>query len=240
VLVVAGDIDVAEAQGMVRRYFGPIPAGPAAPPLRDSAIPATLGSTAREVVEDPNAPAPAVYVGFRVPNARTPHSATVSTLTSLLAGGRSSPLFQALVREQQVATNVFSFNFGFVEAQDLMVIGAVGKPGASPDSLERALLAQIDRAAELVTEDQVRRVRATARFGFVNQLQTLGGFGGRADLLAQGWTFHRDAGWVNRRLGQLDAVTTADLRQLIGERLGTDNRAILVFQPRSGVAGGSQ
>jgi zinc protease len=232
VLVVAGDIEPAEAQAMVHRYFGPIPAGAAPPPLRDAAIPPRLGRTVREVVEDANAPAPAVYVGFRVPNARNQRSAAVSTLTTLLAGGRSSPLFDALVRREQVATNVFSFNFGLVEAEDLLVIGATGRPGTDPEALERAVLAQIERAAELVTQEELERVRAGNRYGFVNQLQTLGGFGGRADVLAQGWTFHRDAGWVNRRLAELDAVTVADLRALIGERLGADNRAILVFVPR--------
>ena len=233
VLVVAGDLDLAEARALVHRYFGPIPAGAAPPPLRDAAIPPRLGRTVREVVEDANAPAPAVYVGFRVPNARSERSAAVSTLTTLLAGGRSSPLFSRLVREQQVATNVFAFNFGLVEAEDLLVIGAVGRPGLSPDSLERAVLAEIDRAAALVTQEELERVKASTRYGFVNQLQTLGGFGGRADLLAQGWTFHRDPGWVHRRLRELDAVTVDDLHRLVGDRMGTDNRAILVFVPRA-------
>ena len=67
----------------------------------------------------------------------------------------------------------------------------------------------------------------------MNQLQGLGGFGGRADLLAEGATVHRDAGWVNRRLAEVDAVTVAGLRELAAERLVPDNRVTLVFVPRA-------
>jgi zinc protease len=232
VLVVAGDFEMEEARRMVHRYFGPIPAGPAPPPLRDASLPPLLGRGVREVIEDANAPAPAVYVGFRMPNARDARAPVVSMLPSLLASGRSSPLFEALVRRQQVATNVFAFNFGLVDGADVMVVGAIGRPGASPDSLERALLAEIDGVGELIDEDGLRRVQATTRYGLVNQLQTMGGFGGRGDMLAQGWIFHRDPGWVNTWVQRLGAVTAPQVHELARERMVPDNRVVLVFVPR--------
>jgi len=229
---VAGDIDVGEARRMVRRYFEGIPRGADPPPLRDASLPPRLGRSVREVVDDPNAPTPAVYVGFRMPNVRDPRAPVVSMLPGVLGGGRSSPLFESLVRRRQIATNVFAFNAGHADGADMLVVGALGKPGSSPDSLERALLAEIDQAQELIDEAGLQRVRATARYGLVNQLQTMGGFGGRGDMLAQGWIFHRDPGWVNRWLQQLGAVTVPALRELAAERLVPDNRVVLVFVPR--------
>ena len=232
VLVVAGDIEVEEARRMVHRYFAGIPRGADPPPLRDVSLPSRLGRPVREVVEDANAPAPAVYVGYRMPNARDPRAPVASMLPNLLASGRSSPLFEALVRRQQVATNVFAFNFGFVDGEDMLVVAATGKPGASPDSLERALLAELGRVESALDETGLRRVQATARYGLVNQLQTMGGFGGRGDMLAQGWLFHRDPGWINQWLKRLGAVTVPALRELAAERMVPDNRAVLVFVPR--------
>jgi predicted Zn-dependent peptidase len=236
VLVVAGDIDVEEARGLVRRYFGPIPRGQDPPRMRDATLPPRIGAPAREVIQDPNAPAPAVYLGFRVPPARDPRSAAVSVLSSYLAEGRASPLNQRLVRGRQVATNVFSFNFDYADGADLLVVAAVGKPGGDPEALERALLAEVEAVAAGIDETGLQRVKAASRFSLVNQLQGLGGFGGRADLLAEGWTVHRDAGWVNRRLGEVDAVTVAGLRALAAERLVPDNRVTLVFVPRAAAA----
>ena len=232
VLVVAGDIDVPATRQLVRKHFGWIPRGPAKPPVANAPLPPVLGSAQRQVVPDQQAPAPAVYVAYRVPPARSAQSPVVSLLGSVIADGRSGRLYEKLVREQQVATNVFGGNFGLVEGADMLFFAAVGKPGANADSLERALLAELDRAAKgEFTQAELDRVRAGARFGFVNGLQTMGGFGGRADRLAEGWTHYRDPNYVNTWLGKLDRVTVAQLGALAKERMGENNRATLVFVP---------
>ncbi|HEX2190705.1 MAG TPA: pitrilysin family protein [Longimicrobiaceae bacterium] len=231
VLAVAGDIDVEATREMVRRFFGPIPRGAEPPARPDAAVPPRIGAPVREAIEDANAPAPAVYVGYRVPNARDPRAAAVSVLSGYLADGRTSPLYQALVQRQQVAANVFSFNFEIADGADLLVVGAVGKPGGDPAALERALLAEMEGIGARIDAAGLRRVQAAARFGLVNQLQSMGGFGGRSDVLAEGWTIHGDPGWINRRLPAIDAVTVDGLRALAAERLAPENRVTLVFTP---------
>jgi predicted Zn-dependent peptidase len=230
-LVVAGDIDVDAVRAMVRRYFGPIPRGAPPPPLRDASLPPLLGASPREVVPDANAPAPAVYVAYRMPSARDPRAPAVSLLSSVLASGRSSPLFRSMVRERQVATNVFAFNFGLLEGADILVVAAVGRPGESAEALEAALMEELADVPALLDATGVERAQASARFGLVNQLQSMGGFGGRGDMLALGAVFHDDPGWVNRRLPALEAVTVDALRALAAERMVPENRATLVFVP---------
>jgi zinc protease len=231
VLVVAGDIDVDQARALVRKHFDWIPRGPAPPPLRDTSLPARIGSPKREVVTDNNAPAPAVYVGFRMPSARDPQAPAVNLLSTMLAGGRSSYLYRTLVLEKQLAANVFAFNFGVVDGADLMVFGATGRPDTNADSLESALLAAIGQAHGAVTQAELDRVRASRRFEFVNALQTTGGFGGRADRLAEGWTYYRDPNYVNTILPKFDAVTHQQLHSLVSERIADDNRVTLVYLP---------
>jgi zinc protease len=172
-----------------------------------------------------------VYAGFRVPSARDPRAPAVSLLADLLAGGRSSPLYASLVRDRQVANNVFSFNFGLAEDADMLVVGAVGKPGANADSLEAALLQELAGIGERLDAAQLARVQAAEGFNIVNQMQQMGGFSGRGDVLAEGAIVHGDAGWINRRLPALSAVTVDDLRRIAGEFLVNDNRAVLVFVP---------
>ena len=53
----------------------------------------------------------------------------------------------------------------------------------------------------------------------------------RADRLAEGWTFFRDPGHVNKVLGEFDRVTLNDLNALARERLVPTNRVVLVFIP---------
>ena len=237
VLVIAGDIDVPAARQLVRKHFADIPRGPAKPPVLNTALPPVIGKGQRQVIPDQQAPAPAVFVGYRVPAAKSPQAPVVSLLGSVIADGKSGRLYEKLVREQQVATNIFGGNIGMVDGADMMFFAAIGKPGANPDSLERALIAELDRAASgNYTQAELDRVRAGARFGFVNGLQTMGGFGGRADRLAEGWTFYRDPNFVNTWLGKLDRVTVPQLAALAKQRMGEDNRVTLVYVPNKQAA----
>jgi predicted Zn-dependent peptidase len=230
VLVIAGDIDVPQAKQMVRKYFGPIPRGPKVPPLANMSLPALIGHQQRYVIVDSLAPAPAIYVGYRVPPAKDRRAAVVTLLGDVLSTGRSSRLYDALVRRQQVATNVGGGEFGLADGADMLIFTATGKPGSNPDSLEVALMAELAGTSSF-TQAELERARAAERFSFVNGLQTTGGFGGRADRLAEGWTHFRDPNHVNTVLREYDRVTLDDLNALARERIVPANRVVLIYVP---------
>jgi predicted Zn-dependent peptidase len=230
VLVVAGDIDVPQAKALVSKYFGPIPRGPVPPKMASMSVPAVVGHEQRVVVQDALAPAPAVFVSYRVPPAKDRRAQVVSLLGTVIGGGASSRLDESLVRKQQIATNVTAFNFGLADGADILVFIANGKPGSNPDSLERALLAELAGASSF-TQSELDRARARERFSFVDALQYTGSVGGRADRLAEGWTFFHNPDYVNTVLGDIDRVKLADLNALAQERLVPSNRVILVYVP---------
>ena len=230
VLVIAGDIDVPQTKAMVRKYFGPIPRGPNPPKLANMSLPTIIGREQRVVVQDALAPAPRVYVAYRVPAEKDRRAPVVDVLASVIGGGSSSRLDEALVRRQQIATSVTAFNLNLADGADMLVFIATGKPGSSPDSLERALLAEMAGTSSF-TQSELERAKALQRFSFVDGLQTTGGFGGRADLLAEGWTYFHDPNFVNTALRQIDRVTLDDLNALGRERLVPTNRVVLVYVP---------
>ena len=230
VLVVAGDIDLSEARAFVLRHFGDIPRGLPRPALRDATIPPRIGTPVREVINDRNARAPGIFVGHRLPPQRAAGSAAVPLLAAILGNGRTSHLYSTLIRDRQAATSAGAFNLDLLVASDLLIANAFGRPDSSPDSLERALQEALASVATAITPEQLARVKASVRYQFVNQLQNMGGFGGRADRLAEGQTFYGDPGWVNRRLAELDAVTLDEVRAL-ATYLTPDNRVTLVFVP---------
>ena len=235
VLVVAGDIDVAQVKQMVRQYFGPIPRGPKVPPLANMNLPEIVGHQQRYVIVDEQAPAPAIYVGYRMPPAKDGRAAAVTLLGDVIGSGRSSRLYDALVRRQQVAATVNAFSFGLADGADELILVAQGKPGANPDSLEVALMAELAGVSSF-TQGELDRARAGERFRFVNGLQTTGGFGGRADILAEGWTYFHDPNYVNTVLRDFDRVTLDDLNALARERIVVPNRAVLIYVPKKSAA----
>jgi predicted Zn-dependent peptidase len=235
VLVVAGDIDVNQARALVRKHFAAIPRHDPPPALRDAALPPVLGREQREVVQDANAPVPAVFIGFRVPSQRAPNATAVQLLAQMM-NGRSSRLYEAMVRRGP-ATNAGTNAFELLEGADMFVVSANGKPGASPDSLEAALKRELGNVMAGLTQENLDRARAQMRFQLVNGLQRTGGFGGRADMLAEGWTYYRDPNWVNTRVAALDRVTLADVQAIARERLVPNNRVTLVYVPNRAPAG---
>ena len=240
VLVIAGDFDQTQAKALVRKHFGWIPRGNPVPPLRNTALPAHIGSAKREVIQDANARAPQIFVGFRAPSARTNQASAVSLLSDVLAGGASSPFYNSLVRNKQIAVGVGGFNFGLIDGGDILAFTATGKPSTNADSLEKALLSEIDNAVSLIDQKTLDRVRALARFNFVNGLQTTGGFGGRADALAEAYTYYKNPNHVNEVLAKMDAVTVPQLRALARERLVPSNRVVLVYVPATKPATGNK
>jgi zinc protease len=232
VLVVAGDIDIEQTKQLVRKHFSAIPRGPAKPKLTDMTLPKLIGMEQRIVLPEANAPSPAVFVAYRVPPQEDSAQAdVVSLLGSVLVDGRSGKLYRSLVREQQIATQVFGGNLTLQHGADVLFFAAIGKPGASPDSLERALLAELEKGKTTMTKDELDRVRAGQRFSFIDGLQTTGGFGGRADRLAEGWTYYRNPNYVNTVLQRYDAVTVDQLTKLAAERFVPMNRLTMVFVP---------
>ena len=165
-----------------------------------------------------------------MPSTKDSRAPVVSILGDVMGGGRSSRLYDALVRRQQIATSAFSGNFGLADGADMLIFAATGKPGSSPDSLERALLVELAGVSSF-TQPELDRARASERFAFVNALQTMGGIGGRADRLAEGWTYFHDPNYVNGVLREYDRVKLADLNALALERLIPANRVILVYVP---------
>ena len=231
VLVIAGDIDLADAKALVRKRFSWIPRGPAVPPRPSTAIGPVIGTAHREVVQDANASAPAVYVAYRMPAARAADGPAVDLVTDILAGNQASPFYKSLVRTQQVAVAVNGFNLGLVDGADMAVFVAIGRPNSNPDSLEKALIAELDKAGTMIDQASLDRSRAGSRFNFVNGLQVTGGFGGRADQLAEGFTYYRDPNHVNQVLSKYDAVTVAQLKKLVASHLIPTNRVTLVYVP---------
>src|SRR5262245_56383367 len=98
VLAIAGDVDEKTALAKVRKYFDDIPAGPPAPKL-DTAEPPQKEER-RTVVQDPLARLTLVDTAYQVPGGLNPDMDALSALASVMGAGRSSRLYDSLVRQQ--------------------------------------------------------------------------------------------------------------------------------------------
>jgi predicted Zn-dependent peptidase len=138
-------------------------------------------------------------------------------------------LEQSLVRRQRVASQASAFTYDLAKGSDLLVVDATAHPGVSAEQLEAAVMAELDAiATHGVTDDEVTRARALIETSFVMSLQSAAE---RADQLSRFATYFGDPTLVNTQVARYAATTAADVSRLARERLGPDNRVVLVYVP---------
>ena len=233
VLSIAGDFDAAEARAFVEKHFGGIARGAGRPPLAPMELPATFGGWLRDEVED-GVMLPRIFLAFRAPVFGDAAYYAGSVCAAVLGMRRGSRLFRSLIREQEVASDVSAFTWDLAKGADLLVVDATARPGTDAATLERAIVAEIDRLrADGVRADEVARVLALIETDYVSSLQTAGD---RADTLSKFATLFGDPARVNEQLDRYRAVTAAEVTAFARTYLGEDNRASLVYVPRAAAA----
>lgn len=143
-IFVSGDFDPKSALKLIKKYYGGIKAGPAAPPVLDSE-PEQKGER-RASVKYP-AQAPALLLAWRGPPATDADTLTLDVLQYALSVGQSSRLTRALVYEQEAAVSV-QVDWSWRVDPGLFLISIELKPGADPAKTEAALYEQLERIAK--------------------------------------------------------------------------------------------
>jgi zinc protease len=213
---------------LIEAYFGPIPQGAPRPPLRDMTVSPTFGETKREVVLDAVA-LPRLFVACRTPVFGTDGYYAASLASAILGLRTGSRLEQSLVRTQRVASSASAFTYDLAKGSDLLIVDATAHGDVSAEQLEAAVLAELDRIHEHgVTENEVARARALIETSFVTSLQSAAE---RADQLSRFATYFGDANLANEQVARYQAVTADDVSRFARERLGPDNRALLLYVP---------
>jgi zinc protease len=229
-LTIAGDFDVGETKAWIEKYFGSIPPGPAlARP--DRFLPTLAGEKVVEVAD--RVPQERVYLGWITPEYYAPGDAELDLAARVLADGLSSRLQKALVYDRQLASDVNAFQFS-QEISGGFVVIATARPGSSLVEIERLVGEEIARLAkEGPTAAELARAKEKQEFQYVAGLERIGGFGGKADLLAQYNTFLGDPGKFEWDLERYRKTTTADVQKAVARWLDTPNRLALRFRPET-------
>lgn len=228
VLVIAGDIDIEKTKKLVEKYFADIPKGPDNIP-HPSPEDEPLENEIREVVEDINAPLPAVFMSYRIPEEGNPDSYALALLSNILSVGESSRLYQRLVYRDKIANEVETYSDSR-EHPGLFLIYAIANPGFSSDTLEKVIDEEIDKIKNYgVEEKELEKAKNKIESALVSARQTVQG---KADLLAHYYTFYKNPALVNREIDKYRSVTVEDIKRVAQMYLDSKRRVILHYLPK--------
>lgn len=208
VLVLAGDINTAEARPLVQKYFGAIKRGPVNTPAMAS-VPAATGKT---IVMKDRVPAVTLSRTWAIPGMLDKQTAALELGGSVLGGLASSRLDNALVRNEKLAVSV-SASANPQHRVGLFQVQATVRPGVDPAQVEKRLdEIMADFIAKGPTREELSRAATTEVAGTIKGLEQVGGFGGKAVALAQGQLYANDPNWFRKQLDEYARVTPAQVQ----------------------------
>jgi zinc protease len=226
-LVVVGDFNTAKIKKLINKYFGSLPRR-AKPDTVPVALP-TIDGEKRETVREP-VTLSQIAMGWISPVAFTEDDAACDMLSIILGVGKSSRLYKKLVYELQIAQDV-SAHQESLQLGSMFQVTIQSRPGVDMQRLENELQDVLD-AIKIAppSEDEVERARNVILTQMASQIQMVGGFGGKADLLNRYNHYVGDPGYLPKDIARYRAVSASDI-QKIAQKLLTRNRAVVWTVP---------
>jgi len=228
VLVVAGKVVTEEVRALAEKWFGGIEPGEKY--MRQLPVEPEQTSARRMEIKA-NVPIDAFYKVWHMA-ARTDQRYYVADLiTDILGGGGSSRLYQALVKEQHLFSNIDCSHHGTVDAGLVSIEGKLVK-GVKMEDAEKAIAIELKKMQdELIPENELQKVKnkteSTIAFEDMSVMN-------RANSLAM-YELLGDAGLMNSELQKYQAVSAEDIRTE-SRRLFDENNSNTLFYYANGVS----
>jgi zinc protease len=240
-LVVAGDVKPAEVQRLVERYFGGIPRGPAVP--RPTSPPVRIDADVMHTLED-RVQLPRLYHSWHTVKAFAPDDAALGAVAGVLAGGKSSRLYQRLVYQLEIASQVTAYQDGG-KLDGRFVLYATAKPGHDLREIQAAFDDEVRKlAASGPTPRELDRYKHSTESQFIEVLESVGGYSGRADQLNYYNYFVGKPDYIAEDFARYQALTPADVQRAAKTYLADAHRVVLSVVPTGktelAVAGGAK
>ena len=237
VLTITGDFDPAEARALVEKYFASIPKGP--PIERPNPAVRRGAGEARETLEGA-VQLPRVYRMYRVPRYGERGWHATSILGNILGRDKASRLERALVYEQQIAQDLVIFTLD-TEAEGMIVLWSTAKEGVTPEKIEAALDAELEKVIRNgVTDEELERAKIQIETDFAHEMED---FAARADFLSGVTTYFGDPKIAHTWLDRYRVITREDVQNVARDMLKKEDRVTLIYLPQKkapAASGGAQ
>ena len=206
ILVVAGHVDFEAVKSLTEKWFGPIPAGnkynrslPAEPPQSEPRLMETKADV----------PLDALYKAWHIFPRTDRRYYIADLITDILGGGASSRLFQVLVKEKKLFSNIECYHLGSVDAGLLVIEGKLVKGVAMKDA-EQAIDMELTKLCkEDISEKELEKVKNKTESAMAFEDMSLVN---RAASLAL-YELLGDADLINTELSRYRSVTAEDIRE---------------------------
>ena len=228
VLVVAGDIDIAEVKVMIENYFGPIPRGEDI--VRNFPKEDPITEPMRAKAYDPNIQIPAVMAAYRTPSFKERDSYVLSMISTYLSDGKTSKLYKKIVDDKKMALQVGAIDFS-QEDYGTYILYGLPLGDVSLDDLVVEMDKEIAKLqSELISERDYQKIQNKFENDFVNSNSSIEGI---ANSLARYYMLYGDVNLINNEIDIYRSITREEIKTVANKYLNANQRLVLEYLPES-------
>ena len=206
ILVVAGNVELDQVKTLAEKWFGPIPAGE----KYQRNLPQEPAQTAPRFLEvKANVPLDALYKCWHIYPRTDDRYYTADLISDILSGGASSRLYQNLVKEKQLFSNISCYHLGSIDAGIMVIEGKLVK-GVDIKVADAAVNEELKKLQEegIATSELEKVKNKTESVMAFEDMSVMT----RAESLALSELLG-DADLVNKELDKYMAVTTEKIAE---------------------------
>ena len=218
---IVGDVNPDEVFQMADLYFSRIPSGPKPEPVRTTE-PEQWGER-RVTVEAVSQPV--IIVGYHTPSARHKDNAPLEALANILGQGRSSRLYEVLVKEKKIAVTAVGLSgFPGDKFSNLFAFYAVPAKGHTSAECLELIDEEIGKIkSESVTSEELTKFKRNAVKNLLNQMKSnarMAALLTYADVVLGDWNLLFD------QVEEIKAITAEDVKRAANTYLVKKHRTV--------------
>ncbi len=156
ILVVAGDVEVADIKRLSEKWFGPIPK---AEKVKKEFQKEPIQSEPRRLTVEKDVPLDAIYKTYHICGRSEKEYYVADLISDILSRGDSSRLYRELVKNKKMFSEISAYLTGDIDPGLLVISGKLIK-GISVELAESAILQELEKIkTELVSENELNKVK---------------------------------------------------------------------------------
>ncbi|WP_412469224.1 M16 family metallopeptidase [Pedobacter sp. KLB.chiD] len=222
ILVVGGNVKTADVKKLAEKWFEPIPAGEK---YNRNLIQEDPQTEPRKETVKAKVPLNAIYMAFKMPGRLSEDYYAFDLLSDILSRGQSSRLYNSLLKEQQLFSDINAYISSSLDPGLFIIEGKLVE-GVTIEAAEKAIWDELEKLkTELVSETELTKVKNKVEsvlvFSEMNLLD-------KAMNLAY-YELLGDAAILNRETEAFLKVAAEDIKRISNETFNPNSSSTLYY-----------
>ncbi|QIL42434.1 insulinase family protein [Pedobacter sp. HDW13] len=222
ILVVGGNVKTEDVKKLAEKWFEPIPAGEK---YHRNLVQEEPQTEARQETIKANVPLNAIYMAFKMPGRLNNDYYAFDLLSDVLSRGQSSRLYNSLLKEQQLFSDINAYISSSLDPGLFIIEGKLVE-GVAIETAEKAIWTELDKLkTELVLDTELTKVK--------NKVESILVFSEMSLLdKAMNLAYYEllgDAALLNMETAEFLKVQSADIKRIANETFGKKSSSTLYY-----------